>query len=366
MRLKTLELEHFRNYHRLRWEFRDKPVTIVVGDNGKGKTNFLEAIVVMSLTKSFQGKRMEELTEWNEEWSRVSGLVETAVEEIDLEVFWGVGRQYPKTVKVKGVKSKATEYIGRLLTVLFSPQDLNMVHGSPQLRRRYVDVMLSQVDSDYLGALMEYRALLKQRNRLLGQILAGKSSEDELEFWDCRLADKGTVLLSKRRECFMTLNRHLSEDYSSIASSLTDVGGNAQKELAWNNAWGETDTRTELLAYLKSRRQRDIAAGATCGGPHREDFSVQMQGRDMKEFASRGECRTLVLALKLGEWRLMQERTGEVPVLLLDDVLSELDPGRQARVLTLFDHGQVVMTATHLEETIDTSAFDLVKVEQLF
>jgi DNA replication and repair protein RecF len=361
MRISKLELEHYRSYELLAYEFSNNPVTVIVGNNGLGKTNFLESIFLLALTKSFQGKKLEEIIMWDEEWARVVGSIESCKGSKELEVFWGFGRHYPKSLKVNGSKNKAADYVGNLLVTLFSPQDLNMIHGPPQLRRRFFDVMLSQIDREYLTSLLEYRKLLRQRNKLLSNIKDGVSKAGELDFWDAQMAKHGTVLVSKRQEATDVINGYLGGDYDSIA-----VGQDRYPELLimWTKQWSEHDTQSAIAEYFLSNRRRDIAVAGTCGGPHREAFSILMNNRNMAEFASRGECRTLVLSLKLGERRFIKEQTGDMPVLLLDDVLSELDTDRQKNVLELFDSEQTIITATHIEGALDSHHVHVVDVEE--
>lgn len=287
MRLTSLQLEHFKNYESLSFDFGAANPTILVGRNGQGKTNFLEAIVILALSKSFQPLKLPEMVSWyfHEEQSglpeyfRIKGTVETNQGERELEVFCGKTRKYPKTLKVNGVKVKPKDYLGNLRIVLFTPQDMNLVMLSPQLRRRYVDLMISQVDREYLDHLSQYQVVLKHRNKLLGAIAEKQAMTSELEYWDQQLAQHGGYLLWKRREVFRNLNQELSAQYERIS------GEPAELEVRWKRVWsrelgvgsGDTplcaDFQNSFEEYLKLKVRRDIEAGSTCGGRTGRTFS---------------------------------------------------------------------------------------------
>ncbi|MDF2378703.1 MAG: DNA replication/repair protein RecF [Candidatus Gracilibacteria bacterium] len=361
MRITSLQLENFKNYEKLSFSFGDTNPTVLIGNNGQGKTNFLEAIVVLALSKSFQPLALKEMVNWYlseaetglPEFFRITGTVEAKGGESQLEVFCGKTRKYPKTLKVNDLKVKPKDYIGTLRIVLFTPQDLNIIMLSPTLRRRYVDLMISQVDKVYLEHLSKYQLVVKHRNKLLGAIQEKTSSADELGYWDEQLVEHGSYLLWKRREVFGVLNQRLAEQYQKISGEKVEL------EVVWKKEWGRGenfenhmdlgDLVSEFNEYISEKRFRDIATGSTCGGPHREDFFFQMNERNLANFGSRGECRSTILALKLAELSFITETTGESPVLLFDDVLSELDPDRQQNLLELFDTDQVIITSTHLD-----------------
>ncbi len=358
MKLLSLQLENFKNYERLSFEFGNANPVVLIGNNGQGKTNVLETIVVLALWKSSQPLALKEMVNWYlseaetglPEYFRITGRVETAAGIQELEVFCGKTRKYPKTLKINDLKVKPKDYIGHLRIVLFTPQDLNIIMLSPALRRRYIDLILSQVDREYLEHLSKYQVVVKHRHKLLGMTQENKASADELDYWDEQLVEHRSYLLWKRRVVFGSINESLEEEYQKIS------GEELELKVCWKKSWADLGdfVGVENLArifggYILERRGRDIAAGSTCGGPHREDFFFQMNGRNLADFGSRGECRSTILALKLAELAYIRESTGESPVLLFDDVLSELDPDRQQNLLALFDTDQVIITSTHLD-----------------
>jgi len=354
MRLRTLELENFKNYAKLSVDLSGIDQLILVGNNAQGKTNFLEAIMVLALSRPHQSLALKDMVNWFvheretglPEFLRIKGNVQSANVNNDLEVVCERKLRARKSLKVDGVVLKPHDYVGHLRAVMFTPQDLNMVMLSPQLRRRAINILISQIDREYLRSLSQYQLVLKQRNRLLEHLRDGQGDTTQLDYWDDVVADHGALLLWKRREIFHQLNASLAKHYESISSTAVNF------QLSWKRHWQGVDFR-EMRAvfsdYLRSKRARDIETGKTCGGPHRDDFVFLMNDRDLALSGSRGECRSAVLALKLAECSLIKSITGESPVLLFDDVFSELDPTRQRNLLQLFDVDQVIITTTHLD-----------------
>lgn len=353
MHLTSLQLENFKNYRKLSVDLTDKSLLILVGKNGHGKTNFLEAIVILALSKSFHGVRLKEMVNWyiHEEDTglpevfRIAGHVESKEGKHDLEVICGKTRSYPKTLKIDDVKTKPKDYVGHLRVVLFTPRDLNMVMLSPQIRRRYVNILISQIDPEYLAHLSSYQGVIKQRNALLKRIKEGQAQAEELVFWDEQIVEHGGYLLWKRRQVFSELNDTMPQHYEAISQEEVAL------ELQWTKQWEGSleEIRTSLGQYLEDKRSRDIEVESTCGGPHREDFAFMMNKRPLADFGSRGECRSAILALKLSELETIKKITGDSPVLLFDDVFSELDIDRQQNLLKLFQADQVFISTTHLD-----------------
>jgi DNA replication and repair protein RecF len=366
MKLQSLKLSHFKNYAQLDLDLSDKSLLILVGDNGQGKTNLLESIVVLALSKSFTGRALATMVNWDfredetglPEIFRITAKLESTKTSQQLEVLSGRTRKYPKTLKVDDLKTKPKDYVGLLRIVLFTPQDLNMIMLAPQLRRRYTNILISQIDPKYLESLSQYQVILKQRNKLLTAVKEKRSQRDELEYWDFRLVEHGAYLLWKRREVFNALNASLSEYYQKLSHEENDL------QLVWKKDWECEDLeafQVKFFDYLQEKRFRDIEAESTCGGPHREDFSFQMHGRALSEYGSRGECRSAILAVKLAELDYITSLTGETPIVLFDDVFSELDVHRQKHLLSLFEAEQVIISTTHLDYELEGAS--VMKVE---
>lgn len=360
MKLTKLQLENFRNYQSHDYVFDDKQnLTIFVGNNGIGKTNFLEAIHVLSLGQSFRSTNREDMIQWDKDYFRCKAEIANAIsmsppqENITkLEVFYSSQPLRQKSFKKNGVKMKSTEYLGNLITVLFHPEDLNMLYLSPSLRRRYMDTVLCQADRQYLDALINYKHVLKQRNALLVTIRKAQFDRlntehllADLDIWDQEMIKFGTVLIEKRSQFVDFLNTKLEEIYNSIADEQATLEVRYLLQ-------GDLDVNTTSSSYselLTLRRSFDIRKAETSIGPHRDDLHFFLNAKNICRFASRGEFRTLLLAIKLAEIKFIEEVTGEMPILLLDDVFSELDRKRQKHLLETVKDYQTIITTTDMD-----------------
>jgi len=362
MRLRSLRLEHFRNYERLDLELRPGPV-LFLGENAQGKTNLLEAVFLLAAGRSERSESDADFIAWPvrdepQPYARVAATAERAAGEVTVELVFS-GRAgargnllASKRYRLNGVPKRASDVVGAITAVLFTTDDMELVKGSPGGRRRYLDVMLSQVDRAYLRALQRYGKVVTQRNALLRRIQEGAASPGELAYWDEQLAGDGAVLFVARAGAVLRLASHAAEAHAALS------GGREQFALAYEPRFVEgwapariaaadpSDVATVYLDRLEATRARDAAAGVTLVGPHRDDLAMTLGGEAASAFASRGQQRTAALALRLAEARLLCERSGERPVLLLDDVLSELDAARRESVLGAIDADQVLITGT--------------------
>lgn len=336
MELKWLQLENFRNYDSLELDFTESKVLALVGPNAQGKTNVLESIAFLALGKSFRARRALETLGWDRPHGRIKAGVQNKKRDTELEIFL---QRSPETKKVKK-QSKVTtptDFIGNLRVVLFTPDHLLLVHGSPSLRRQYLDRMLVQLSRDYVEALTQYQRILKQRNALLKAIHFGQSEDWELELWDVRLAHEAERIWSQRERFLNFLQKDIAALYRSIS------GTDETLTLEWKSH------RDRFEDLLVAHRSSDIRMGSTSTGPHRDDFKLFLNGRELQEFGSRGECRSAILSLKMAEIHFMVEETGEKPLLLLDDVFSELDDDRQRHLGKLLKDYQAIITTTSLD-----------------
>ncbi len=345
MKLKKLQLENFRNYHRYEYIFDpDKNATVITGPNGKGKTNLLEAIHVMSLGKSFRSVLQDDLIEWEMDYFRCRADIEANGEAMTLEVGYSNYPSKKKVFKVNGAAVKNSEYVGTFTSVLFNPEDLNILYLSPSLRRKYIDILLSQSEKKYLQSLLKYNKSLKQRNALLHDIreqkFQGRDTKpmiDNLYAWDKEVSQFGEVLIEKRQDFTEFLNKKLTKIYQSISGDKENIHVTYVTKIANN-----------YLQTLSERLEKDILQGRSTAGPHRDDLQFFINDKEINKTASRGEFRTLLLSIKLAEIDYLKEKTGENPILILDDVFSELDTARQTQLLKAIENCQAIISTTDL------------------
>lgn len=328
MFLKNLQLLNFRNYAHLNLDFDNRPA-IFIGNNAVGKSNLLESIYLLSTTKSPRVEEEAELIKTEEEVARVSGQAEDEQEEVNLEVnLQIVDGQFKKQVKVNGVARRVVDFVGNLPVVMFAPSDINMVTGSPSLRRWHLDMALAQVDSQYKKALTLYEQVLTNRNKVLKRIKEGQGKMDELDWWTNELIKDGEIV-SAGRAAFLESMNNLKTPLGNFRFDYKQSGISHER----------------LYQYSA----REMAAGATLIGPHRDDYSVEQEGRNLAHFGSRGEQRTATLAFKLATLEYMALSLDKRPILLLDDVFSELDGEHRAHVIEVVGRQQTIMATVELE-----------------
>lgn len=350
--LTSLELENFRNYGSLKLDFeRGAGLTYLIGDNGQGKTNILEAIYMMALTKSFRGAGEDNLIKWGEGYGRIKaefGESEAlGAEAVPMEIFLGRPPQPRRIFKVNNVKSSAINFIGRVKAVFFHPEDLNMLYLGPDLRRRYLDILILQESRAYFAAIRKFKKVREQRNALLDAVREGRAEGRELEVWDAQLVREGALIWRERAAAIAFINERLAEKYAEISREQVDLRVIYKNSLALD--FGAINLASNLeeiyAAELLRARPRDLASGHTQVGPHRDDLEFLLAGRPIDLHASRGEYRTILLALKLIEMEFFS-RAGGRPILLLDDVFSELDHQRQQFLLEKVSAFQTFITTT--------------------
>lgn len=338
MKIQSIKIKGFRNLKGVDLSFeKGVPIHAFVGSNGQGKTNILEAIYLCSLSKSFRTRASADLVGFEKDFSSVR--VDTLNSKLEVIV---TSKPSQKVLKLNGVKKSAQDFIGNLKSVFFSPDDLAYMAFAPKLRRRYLDVILSQLNQNYLSRLLEYNDACKQRNALLKAISETRGDIDELEFWDEKLAQLGAYITGERATLIDRLQELVEKHYKEISNTNDGVRIVYESEIRGVST-------SELRNLYKERHRRDLMTCQTKLGPHRDDLKFLLADRNMADFASRGEWRSLVLALKFAEIDLIKERTGDDPVLLLDDVFSELDADRQRYLFSATGRSQTFITTTHQE-----------------
>lgn len=338
MFLKNINLINFRNFSKLNLEFND--VTLLIGNNAQGKSNLLESIYFLATTKSLRVAKDSQLIKEGEGYTIVSGKVVDEDESIDLEISMQLKEEaILKRVKVNGIPRRGIDYIGHLIAVLFSPEDINLVAGPPALRRWHIDMSLAQVDRQYKQSLTTYHEVILARNKILKRIKEGMAKRDELDFWTQKALESGKIISEKRVQFFDFLNT-------------------AEKNLgAFEYEYQPNVISEDRLTIYRSS---EIAAAASLIGPHRDDFIFKLHDQDLAIFGSRGEARGAVLDLKLTELEYFHQLAGSQPILLLDDVFAELDDVHRRHVISVVAKQQTIITAV-ANETIPEGFLETVR-----
>ena len=349
MIIKKLELADFRNYESLDISF-DKGTNILYGDNAQGKTNILEAIYVSATTKSHKGSKDKEIVNFDKEEAHIRTYLEKEDEEIRVDMH--LRKNKSKGIAIDGQKiKKAAELLGLLNVVFFSPEDLGIIKNGPSERRRFADMELCQLDNFYLYNLNNYNKIINQRNKLLKDMYFNPGLKETLNIWDSQLVSFGSKIIERR----IQFANQMSEIIYDIHKKLS--GGKEELVIKY-----EPDVSIDDFERLmRVNQERDIKLKQTTTGPHRDDFSFIVNGIDIRKYGSQGQQRTAALSLKLSEIELVKKISKDTPVLLLDDVLSELDNNRQNYLLNSIGDIQTIITCTGLDEFIN-NRFEINKI----
>ena len=359
MRIEHLSLTNFRNYARLELDFPGHTI-LLQGDNAQGKTNLLEAIYYLATTRSPHSGADRELVNWlavQDEplpYARLVGKVERGAGELKIEVTLtqhsNNGSRYRKQIRLNGVAKRAMDLMGQLNVVLFLPEDIALVSGSPGRRRRYLNVMLCQIDPPYCRALSRYNQTVTQRNALLRDLRERGGDPAQLVFWDERLVEKGTYLVVSLHQSLTALDELALRVHNELTDGTEVLHLRYLPSVELDGQPDGDSARVAFRAQLEALHRREIAAGMTLVGPHRDEVRFLINEVDAGVYASRGQQRTVALALKLAEVDLMRRETGEHPVLVLDEVLSELDAHRRRFLVRCLNDGpqQAIITTTDL------------------
>lgn len=341
MRIKSLKLKNFRNYDLLSLEF-DHAINIFYGDNAQGKTNILEAIYLSGTTKSHRGTKDRDMIQFGHDESHIETVIEK--NNVEFKIDMHLKKNSPKGIAINKMPiRKASELFGVIHLVFFSPEDLNIIKNGPAERRRFVDLELAQLDKLYLSDLANYNRIINQRNRLLKDIYNREDLISTLEIWDMQLAHYGKKVIERREKFIGEIN----EIIKNVHGKLTD--GKEHLVLSYEKSNGEI----ELMDAILKNRERDIRMKSTSIGPHRDDICFRVGDLDIRKFGSQGQQRTAALSLKLSEIELVKMLIKDTPVLLLDDVLSELDKNRQHSLLDTIKNIQTIITCTGVDDFVN-------------
>ena len=364
MPLTRLHLSNFRNLVEVDLEI-PAGVSVYFGENAQGKTALVEAVYILAIARSFRAENERELVNFAAARSGELALIEGVVDDPDdstarqrvivgyrvseSETSSGPGYRVSKEIRVNRMRRTAGDLVGVVHAVLFSALDIDLVLGSPSARRRFLDILISQADPAYLKSLQRYQHVIRQRNRLLRMRREGRAGLDEMEFWDGELVKEGSWLTWRRHEVMELLAPACIRHHHDLS------GQDESLELRYRPSVPLSDGRDGMgdsyRDALESVSAREAATAATAAGPHRDDFDIRVDGVEMRAFASRGQARTLALALRLGEAETLSAVRGKDPMLLLDDALSEMDGSRRRRVLDkACQYPQVLITTTDPEQ----------------
>lgn len=350
MIIQSIQLNNFRNYNSLSMDF-DRETNILYGDNAQGKTNVLEAVYLCTTTKSHKGSKDRDMIKMGQNEAHIRMIVEK--NKICHTIDMHLKKHKSKGIAIDSVPiRKSSELIGVVPIAFFSPEDLSIIKNGPGDRRRFIDMELCQLDKIYLYNLTKYNKIMAQRNNLLKQIGFKRDLLDTLSIWDEQLVDYGKKIIERREQFIEELNQILC----SIHRKLSGQKENLELRYAHNVS------ANAFLDKLNQTQERDITLKMTGTGPHRDDIIFLIKDVDIRKFGSQGQQRTAALSLKLAEIELLKETVKDNPVLLLDDVLSELDRNRQNYLLESIEHIQTIVTCTGLEEFVNNR----VKMNQIY
>jgi DNA replication and repair protein RecF len=340
MIIKSIELQNFRNYEYESIEF-DEKTNILYGDNAQGKTNVLEAVFISGTNKSHKGSKDMELINFNSNEAHIKAVI--SKRDIDYRIDMHLRKSKSKGIAINGIPiRRSSELYGLVNIIFFSPEDLNIIKSGPSARRRFIDMELCQLDKIYVDNLIKYNKTLEQRNKLLKDIYFNPSLEDTLDIWNSNLVKYGSEIIKRRRIFIEKLN-------SIIENIHYKLSGNKEHLVI---SYEESVNEDKFLQELNDNIGRDKKTKMTGCGPHRDDISFLIGDVDIRKYGSQGQQRTTALSLKLAEIELVRQSIGDSPVLLLDDVLSELDSNRQNYLLNSINDVQTIITCTGLDEFI--------------
>ncbi|HJH34009.1 MAG TPA: DNA replication/repair protein RecF [Ligilactobacillus aviarius] len=361
MKLTELNLHHFRNYNEAQIEFSPQ-INVLIGENAQGKTNLLESIYVLAMTRSHRTNNDRELIEFGKDAAQIKGTVQRELGSLKLEL--DIGKHGKKAKANHLEKARLSEYLGQLNVILFAPEDLALVKGAPTVRRRFIDMEFGQVSPKYLHDLTQYRDILKQRNRYLKQLQSHEAQDQlYLEVLSEQLAAVGGAIISQRVKFLSELEGYAQELHQSITQGRENLTFEYSSAIKDASTLTEVELSEALMDLYRQNQSKEIFQGTTLYGPHRDDVRFLINHKNVQTYGSQGQQRTTALSVKLAEIDLMKNQTGEYPILLLDDVLSELDGARQTHLLkTIQDKVQTFLTTPGLSDV----ARNLIKEPRIF
>ena len=345
MYIKNLKLTNYRNYEKLNIDF-SKKINIIFGDNAQGKTNILESIFLCASGKSHRTQKFLELIQMGKNQNKIELEVLKNNNKINIQMQFNKNEKRSLTINDIKIK-KIGDLMGNLVAVFFSPDELKIIKGSPTERRRFLDITISQFKPRYFYALQQYNKIITQRNMLLKNIIEKKELVDTLDVWDAQLAKVGSFIIKSRVEFTEKLNDISNKKHNMLTNKQENLQIKYEPSFLINSNSNKSEIEKEFLKKLKQYKHTDIKRGLTTIGPQRDDFLININNKDLKLYGSQGQQRTSVLSMKLAKLDIIYQELGDYPILLLDDVFSELDLNRQKCLLESLDGVQTFITCTN-------------------
>ena len=341
LKIKQLKLKNYRNYDLLELDF-DSSTNILYGDNAQGKTNILESIYMCGTTKSHRGTKDRDMIRFGQEEAHIEAVIDKKGVPFEIDIH--LKNNSPKGVAINKMPiRRAIELFGIVNIVFFSPEDLNIIKNGPSERRKFIDLELSQLDKVYLSDLSNYNRIVNQRNKLLKDVYDRKDLIETLDIWDLQLVNYGKKIIDRRNQFIVELNKIVGKVHEQL------TGGKEHLQIYYEPSVSSVDFEINL----KKNREKDIKMKSTSVGPHRDDICFMADGLDIRKFGSQGQQRTAALSLKLSEIEIVKKVINDTPILLLDDVLSELDKHRQNYLLDSISDIQTLITCTGLDDFVN-------------
>lgn len=340
MHLKKIDLVNWRSYGKASFDFGEG-TNLIIGKNTAGKTNILEAVYFLAITKSFRTRKDLALVKSGEEFAKVSGVFEEdeAIKE-EIRLIKSGEKKCSKEIRLDGLQVRALDVVGRLKAVIFSPEEMDKFFSFPARRRRWIDLVLSVADSQYAYAAAVYKKVVDNRNRILKKLADSRAKEQELIFWDSKWLDLAGIIIEKRRQLIKKITKSAANYYRELFCDGGDL------RIEYKQTCEEDDLKLALENKLKYVHAKELRYGNTIAGPHREDVIIKIDGVDIGEWGSRAQNRLTLLSLKLAEKDFIEKESGVKPIVLLDDIFSELDEDNKKSVLIYLKDQQTIITAT--------------------
>lgn len=354
MYLKSLKLKDYRSYKNIDFKF-DEKLNILVGKNAQGKTNALEAIFFAVIGKSFKTSKEKEIINWNCDKAYIKADFQKKYRETEVELFFN--KEHKKSIKIDGITiKKIGELIGSVNAVFFSPDELKLVKESPEERRKFINIDISQTNKKYFYMIGRYEKVLANRNKLLKSTKDINVIKESIDIWDRALSELAEKIYLERKKFIEELSPFASKAHEYISS------GKEKIEIKYISSFDD-DYKNKMMKALSKNLEKDFKLGYTTVGIHRDELDIYLNGVEVKNYGSQGQQRTVALSMKLAELEIIKNRIGEYPILLLDDVFSELDQERRKKLLKFTSKTQTIITCTEFDETIDAKIFNIKKEE---